>query len=37
VEALNGLAGARIIWDDTQRISEHETSAAAAPDRAPEH
>ena len=27
VEALNGLAGAQVIWDDTRGINEHEATA----------
>jgi hypothetical protein len=27
VELLNSLAGARVAWDDTQGINEHEASA----------
>ena len=27
MQALNGLAGARVIWDDTQGINEHEAAA----------
>jgi hypothetical protein len=27
VQALNGLAGARVLWDDTKGINEHEATA----------